>query len=290
MAARRARGGARRSASRPTAALRSASRSHCTRSRVRTIPTWDDGARRVARGRQRVFSLVAEEAVDPAVLVGREAHVGDARLGLARPRAAARVRPRSGSCRLRCRSRPRRRSSCGPCPRRGPTQADAPAALDRSGAGHRVHAEPFEQEGVAAPVEVVAPEERHVGRGQHRVLPPLVDAARVAQPAVLELDELGVLRSCGGAPSRSRTPRWPPQESVSDVRRGMFHARRAAFGKSPYAERRAIHARLPGAARAASSMRACASSSLPREAHQAAHRRCAELRVCRLRIVRLGHR
>ena len=68
-----------------------------------------------------------------------------------------------------------------------PFQSTAPGARDR------IHAQPLGEPRIAAPVEVVAPEQRRVGRRQHRVLPALEDAALVAELAVLELDEIRVL-------------------------------------------------------------------------------------------------
>ena len=88
---------------------------------MRTIPTRDTAREVSPGGRVRVVSLGAEDAVDPAVLVRGEAHVARrSPRGSAPAPAAAAGGPRSGSCRRRCRSRPPRRSSCGPCPRRAP--------------------------------------------------------------------------------------------------------------------------------------------------------------------------
>ena len=159
---------------------------------MRTMPDPGDGPRRVAERRLRVLALGAEDAVEPAVLVGGQAHVGDVGVGLAGLGQRQRVVPEPevvdpvvalghGEEALVVAALDARH------------QADLAVPQNRPGARDGVHAEALDEPRVAAAVEVVAPEERRVGRRQHRVLPALEDAALVPELAVLLLDEIRVL-------------------------------------------------------------------------------------------------
>ncbi len=154
----------------------------------------------------------AEDAVEPAVLVSREAHVAGLPVSLARrqlERPLAEAEARDAAVALR--GREPRAAVLADEPRH---EDDAARPLDRRRARHPRDPEPLDEERVAPRVEVVAPGKRRVRRGEHRVAPALADAGVVSDPSVLELEQLEVT---GGPPAqrlleveRHREPSlWP---------------------------------------------------------------------------------
>ena len=146
----------------------------------------------VARGGLRVLALGAEEPVDPAVLVRGEPHVVDVGVGVVGLRHDHRVVPEAEAVDAVLALGDGEEALAVVAFDAG-HQVHLAVPLDGAGVEDAVDPQPLQQERVASRVEVVAPEERACGRGQHRVLPAVEDAVAVLDLVVLPLDERRVL-------------------------------------------------------------------------------------------------